>query len=202
MRRIISIHAKMTTLPLLTQGKLNHKVSVEGRCANMHLWMHTCTYQEDPSGLVVFMRPCFSDCSRTVPMNIQWARREWLPKAQEKREQSENVPSNSHSHKHRHKCAHAHTHTIMGSHAALQQWEERATVTNSFGATKVAGNLSNGTIKLQLSFFSFFIADACISVASTHCNYPSHRRGISQVHWFIHTHCMCEILVLEKCLAL
>lgn len=110
MRRIISIHAKMTTLPLLTRGKLNHKVSVEGRCANMHLWMHICTYQEDPSGLVVFMRPCFSDCSRTVPMNIQWARREWLPKAQEKREQSENVPSNSHSHKHRHKCAHAHTH--------------------------------------------------------------------------------------------
>lgn len=42
------------------------------------------------------------------------------------------------------------------TYTALQQWEERATVTNSFGATKVAGNLSNGTIKLQLSFFSFF----------------------------------------------
>ena len=49
----------------------------------------------------------------------------------------------------------AHTHTITHSRAALQQWEERATVTNSFAATKVAGNLSNRTIKLQLSFFSF-----------------------------------------------
>lgn len=58
--------------------------------------------------------------------------------------QRENVPGNSHTHRR--------THT----HTALQQWEERATVTNSFGASKVAGNLSNGTIKLQLSFFSFF----------------------------------------------
>lgn len=83
--------------------------------------------------------------------------------------QRENVPSNSHSHRH--------TGTIKRTHRALQRWEERATVTNSFGATKVAGNLSNGTIKLQLSFFSFFIADACILVASTRCTYPSHRRG-------------------------
>lgn len=49
------------------------------------LRMHICSYQEAPSGLVVFMRPCFSDCSCTVPMNIQWARREGLPRAQEKR---------------------------------------------------------------------------------------------------------------------
>lgn len=63
-------------------------------------------------------------------------------------------------------CVLAHKHTNV--HTALQQWEERATVTNNSGATKVAGNLSNGTIKLQLSFFSFFfIADACIWVAST-----------------------------------
>lgn len=79
---------------------------------------HICTYQEAPSGLVVFMRPYFSDCSRTVQMNIQWARREWLPGAQEKRGQSENVPSNSHSNKYRLTCTHTHT------HAALQQWEE------------------------------------------------------------------------------
>lgn len=161
--------------------------------------MHICTCHEDPSGLVVFMRPCFSDCSRTVPMNIQWAAREWLPKAQEEREQSENVPSNSYSHKH------THTHTqSRGSRAALQQWEERATVTNSFGATKVAGNLSNGTIKLQLSFFSFFIADACILVASADCSSPGRRRGPCNVHLshilqgFSHTNCVCDISVLGE----
>lgn len=32
---------------------------------------------------------------------------------------------------------------------------KEATVTNGFPATKVAGNLSNRTIKLQLSFFGF-----------------------------------------------
>lgn len=54
-------------------------------------------------------------------------------------------------------CTYTHTHTDADTHThTLQQWEERATVTNSSGATKVAGNLSNGTIKQQLSFFSFF----------------------------------------------
>lgn len=68
-------------------------------------------------------------------MNIQWDRRE---EPKRKGGQKENVPGNT--------C----------TYTALKQWEERATVTNSFGATKVAGNLSNETIKLQLSFFSFF----------------------------------------------
>lgn len=65
----------------------------------------------------------------------------------------ENVAGNSHSNTNTHVLSHTlkHTHTH-----GLQQWEERATVTNSYGATEVAGNLSNRTIKLQLSFFSFF----------------------------------------------
>lgn len=131
------------------------------------------TYQEHPSGLVVFMRPCFSDCSCTLSMNIQWAPREWFPKAQEKRGQAE-MCLVTHKHTEHRQKMHAHTHTL----AALQQWEERATVTNSFGASKVAGNLSNGTIKSQLSFFRCFFfffflppltAHACIMAARCRC---------------------------------
>lgn len=114
-------------------------------------------------------------------------------RAQEKRCQSENVSANSHSHKIGF-CVCLRVLAIMCSHVALQQWEERATVTNSFAATKVAGNLSNGTIKLQLSFFSFFIADAWISEATSHPTFKSHRQGLCnlhisctlKLHWFIH----------------
>lgn len=144
------------------------------------------TYQQHPSGLVVFMRPCFSDCSCTLSMNIQWAPREWFPKAQEKRGQAEMCLVTHEHTEHRQKmrthtleCAHEHTHTQRHTPAALQRWEERATVTNSFGASKVAGNLSNGTIKSQLSFFRCFffsslffpslVAHACIMVASCRC---------------------------------
>lgn len=110
--------------------------------------MHICAYQEAPAGLVVFMRPSFSDCSFAVPMNIQWDRREGLSRAQERRKAKRNVPDNSHSHRHGHVHIHTHTLTQIYTHThTLQQWEERATVTNSSGATKVAGNLSNGTIK-------------------------------------------------------
>lgn len=66
-----------------------------------------------------------------------------------------------------HKCT-----TIARTNTALQQWEEIATVTNSFGATKVAGNLSNGTIKLQLSFFSFFYS-RCMHLGGTCCKFDS-----------------------------
>lgn len=91
------------------------------------------------------------------------------------------------------------THTQSCAHTQPpQRWEERATVTNSFGATKVAGNLSNGTIKLQLSFFSFFIADACILVASPRrCNYPSRRRGPCTVREFV-----CVYLTSYECIGL
>lgn len=70
---------------------------------------------------------------------------------------------------------HGRTHkrtTIARANTALQQWEEIATVTNSFGATKVAGNLSNGTIKLQLSFFSFFYS-RCMHLGGTCCKFDS-----------------------------
>jgi len=72
--------------------------------------MHICAYQEAPAGLVVFMRPSFSDCSFAVPMNIQWDRREGLSRAQERRKAKRNVPDNSHSH--RHGYVHIHTHTL------------------------------------------------------------------------------------------
>lgn len=44
-----------------------------------------CAYQEAPGGLVVFMRPCFSDCSRAAPMNIQCDQREELARTRERR---------------------------------------------------------------------------------------------------------------------
>lgn len=47
--------------------------------------MHICAYQEAPGGLVVFMRPCFSDCSRAAPMNIQCDQREGLARTRETR---------------------------------------------------------------------------------------------------------------------
>ncbi len=143
-------------------------------------------------------------------------RASWSPREKEGKEKMcllTHIHTNTDTRARTHTQSYAHTHTHTHTQP-LQRWEERATVTNSFGATKVAGNLSNGTIKLQLSFFSFFIADACILVASPRCNYPSHRRGpctvleflcvshILRVHWFIYAHCMCEILLLDKCWAL
>lgn len=116
--------------------------------------MHLCTDQGAPSGLVSFTRLVFQDGSCTVLMNIHSAQRRTF-RAQDKRGQSENVPANSNSQKIGF-CVCLRVLAITCSHVALQQWEERATVTNSFAATKVAGNLSNGTIKLQLHFFSFF----------------------------------------------
>lgn len=77
-------------------------------------------------------------------------------------------------------------------------------MTNSFGATKVAGNLSNGTIKLQLSFFSFFIADACILEARARCKYVLHRFAALHVHWCV-SHILQglfmwgEIVFLDEC---
>lgn len=157
----------------MTKGKLNHQVYVEKKCANMYL-ICECIYaviKRLPVGWLYL----WGLVSLIVLARFRWifnglGERGFL-EPKRKGGQRENVPSNSHSHRHRHTC------TIKRTHRALQQWEERATVTNSFGATKVAGNLSNGTIKLQLSFFSFFIADACILVASSRCTYPSHRRG-------------------------
>lgn len=116
----------------------------------MYLRMHICAYQEAPSGMVVFMRPCFCDCSCVAAMNIQCALRgrlPWNPGGKKGKDKMWLV-----THIHSSTCVHTYTRV----HTALQQWEERATVTNNSGATKVAGNLSNGTIKLQLSFFSFF----------------------------------------------
>src|SRR4029434_4886091 len=66
-------------------------------------------------------------------------------------------------HAHRRARTHAHTHTHTHTPVAPQWWEGQSTVTNRSAAPDLAGNLSNGTIKLQLSFFSsFFVADAWI----------------------------------------
>lgn len=86
---------------------------------------------------------------------------------------------------------HGRTHkrtTIARANTALQQWEEIATVTNSFGATKVAGNLSNGTIKLQLSFFSFFYS-RCMHLGGTCCKFDSEAVPL----------CICVCVCVSHC---
>lgn len=132
LKHIMSTDSQNDNFNKVEQGKLNHIVYAEGKCANMYSWAHICTYQEAPSGLVVFMRPYFFDCSRMARMNIQWAQTEWLPGAQEKTGQSENVPSSSHSNKYRLISAQAHTrtHTCMHAHTQPcssgrreQQWQ-------------------------------------------------------------------------------
>lgn len=130
--------------------------------------MHLCTSQEAPSGPVASVSLVF--LHSLVEYSLDSER--MASRAQEKRGQSKTVPANSHCHKIGF-CACLCALAIVGSHVGLQQWEERATVTNSFAATKVAGNLSNGTIKLQLSFFSFFIADAWISEATSDPTFKS-----------------------------
>lgn len=99
---------------------------------------------------------------------------------------------------------HGRTHkrtTIARANTALQQWEEIATVTNSFGATKVAGNLSNGTIKLQLSFFSFFYS-RCMHLGGTCCKFDSEAVPGPLCICVCVCHIVCVCVTLYKCMGL